>query len=404
MLTQNIEQRIVSLDVLRGIALCGILLMNIQSFGLPMAAYSNPTAYGDLNGVNYWAWLFTHLFADQKFLSIFSMLFGIGVCVFMQRAEAKGFNAASLHKRRMCWLLLFGLLHAYLIWFGDILFSYAICGFIVVSLRNSSTKKLLLLSVLFTAGFIPFNLLFGGALEYMPVESLAGLSEVWSPTEQQLQNQIDQVNSSWSQQIIANAGNAVMMQTFVFATYSLWRITGMMLLGMAIFKAGILTEQKARGFYMKMALICSAVGLSLTLLGVQQNQAHEFAMSFSMFYGSLYNYIGSVFMALSYVALVMLIICSGRFLRFKKAMAVLGKTAFSNYILQSVICVLFFYGFGLGLFAELSRFDLLMCAIAIWVLQISVSLLWLNCFRFGPLEWLWRGLTYRRFDSDLAKH
>ena len=403
-MTLNIEQRIVSLDVLRGMALCGILLMNIQSFGLPMAAYSNPTAYGDLNGVNYWAWFFTHLFADQKFLSIFSMLFGIGVCVFMQRLEAKGFDAASLYKRRMCWLLVFGLLHAYLIWFGDILFSYAICGFIVVSFRKSSSKKLLVLSVLFTAGFMPFNFLFGGTLQYMSVESLAELSEVWSPTDQQLQNQIDQVNGSWTQQFIANTSEAFMMQTFVFVTYSIWRITGMMLLGMALFKAGILTGQKPNGFYLKMALFCSIVGLSLTLLGVQQNQAHEFEMSFSMFYGSLYNYVGSVFMALSYIAVVMLMVRSDRFLRFKKVMSAVGKTAFSNYILQSVICVLFFYGFGFGFFAELSRFELLLCVIVIWVLQVSVSVLWLKYFRFGPLEWLWRGLTYWRFESIFAKN
>src|SRR2546427_12466115 len=120
-------ERIVPMDVLRGFALLGILVMNIQLFAMVEAAYDNPTAYGDLNGANFLVWLFSHLLADQKFISVFSMLFGAGIVLMWQKAESSGAGATRLHYRRMGWMILFGLLHAYLLWYGDILFIYGMC-------------------------------------------------------------------------------------------------------------------------------------------------------------------------------------------------------------------------------------------------------------------------------------
>ncbi len=124
------KERIVSIDVLRGFALLGILPMNIQYFSMISAAYDNPTAYGDLHGANYWIWLFCHVLADQKFMTIFSMLFGAGILLMTSRIEATGKPSASLHYRRMGWLILFGLAHAYLLWSGDILVAYGMCGLV----------------------------------------------------------------------------------------------------------------------------------------------------------------------------------------------------------------------------------------------------------------------------------
>jgi uncharacterized protein len=121
-------QRLESLDVLRGFAVLGILIMNIQSFSMVDAAYTNPSAFGDLTGVNRWVWLLSHVFADQKFMSLFSLLFGAGIALMAHRLQAQGQSAAWLHYRRMFWLLLFGLGHAYLFWHGDILFTYALAG------------------------------------------------------------------------------------------------------------------------------------------------------------------------------------------------------------------------------------------------------------------------------------
>src|SRR5438132_1465135 len=129
-------ERITTLDALRGFALLGILTMNMQSFSMIGAAYFNPTAYGDLTGVNYWVWYLCAVFADSKFMTIFSMLFGAGIVLMTGRAEASGRRAALLHYRRMGVLLLFGLAHAYVLWPGDILYSYAICGCVLYPLRR----------------------------------------------------------------------------------------------------------------------------------------------------------------------------------------------------------------------------------------------------------------------------
>jgi hypothetical protein len=130
------SERIVPVDVLRGVALLGILLMNIQSFSMIGAAYVNPTAYGDLHGANWWVWLLCHILADQKFMTIFSMLFGAGILLMTQHVEARGLRSTRLHYRRMGWLILFGLLHGFLLWDGDILYDYGVGGLIVYLLRK----------------------------------------------------------------------------------------------------------------------------------------------------------------------------------------------------------------------------------------------------------------------------
>ena len=142
------SERILSLDVLRGVAVLGILVMNIQCFSMIGQAYMNPTAYGDLEAANWWVWYLGHLFTDQKFMAIFSMLFGAGVVVMTSRREADGHGSAGAHYSRMCWLLLFGLLHAYLLWYGDILYSYAVCGFVLWPLRKLPSWALLALGML----------------------------------------------------------------------------------------------------------------------------------------------------------------------------------------------------------------------------------------------------------------
>ena len=137
------QQRIISLDLLRGFAVLGILWMNIQSFSAPLASYSNPTAYGDLSGANFYAWAVANIFAEFKFMTLFSILFGTGIAIFYRRASEKGFNAQALNTRRMRWLLVFGLIHGYFIWYGDILVIYAICGLIAVKFVDASTRRLL---------------------------------------------------------------------------------------------------------------------------------------------------------------------------------------------------------------------------------------------------------------------
>ena len=135
------KERIQSLDILRGIAILGILLMNIQSFTMPGAAYLNPFAFGDLEGLNYWVYVLGNIFADQKFITIFSILFGAGIVLVTEKAEKKTGTSTGLHYKRNFWLLIIGLLHAHLIWYGDILVAYSIGGFVVYFLPKNETKN-----------------------------------------------------------------------------------------------------------------------------------------------------------------------------------------------------------------------------------------------------------------------
>jgi len=194
----SLGERIGSIDVLRGVVVLGILLMNIVAFAMVNSAYVLPTVYGDLEGANWWTWLSLHYIADTKFMSIFSMLFGAGVCIFMERAAAKSHAVWKLQVSRMGWLLLIGLIHAYFIWFGDILVSYAMCGIIVAFMRNWSPK------VLFPIGFvvmfvIPIGFMFFvyWTMQYWPESEILRFQQSAELTSVENQAEIAAYTGSW---------------------------------------------------------------------------------------------------------------------------------------------------------------------------------------------------------------
>jgi len=170
----------------------------------------------------------------------------------------------------------------------------------------------------------------------------------------------------------------------------------MMLLGMALYKWGIITAKKSSVFYTKMTIIALAIGFFFTGSGIIQNFRHNWSMEFSMFAGSMYNYIGSVGSALSYIAFIMLLAKSAKFLKLKHIVSSVGKMAFTNYILMSIICTFIFYGHGLGLFGQVERTWQVLIVITVWIVILIISPLWLKKYQYGPLEWLWRVLTYWR--------
>ena len=386
--------RIVSLDVIRGIALLGILIMNIQSFSMPGSAYLNPTAYGDLNGANFITWLVSHLFADTKFMSIFSMLFGAGILVFCQRAEQKEANATALHYRRNFWLLIFGLVHAHFIWYGDILFPYAMCAFVVFWFRNFSVKKLLWTSFIFLFIGSGYNLFIGFSMPYIPSEAIDSIMQSWRPDQAHLEKEIAAYQGNVFEQFAFRHPEATFMQTQVFMTMFLWRIIGMMCLGMALFKSDILTAKRPASYYRKLILICLPLGLFIIGWGAYENIQHEFKMQFSFFLGSQFNFWGSIFLAVSYIGLICLWLSSNSMQNLKQRLANVGKMAFTNYIFHSLVFTFIFYGHGLGLFGEVERSITLVMVVSMWIFQLWFSSFWLKRFLFGPLEWAWRCLTY----------
>jgi len=386
--------RIEALDVLRGIAILGILLMNIQSFGMPSAEYMNPAVRGLPEGLDRALWLLTHVLADSKFITLFSLLFGVGIAVFAQRLEARGRRPSGLHYRRMGWLWLIGMLHGYLLWYGDILVSYAVCGAVVFLLRNLGSRWLLLIGGGMIA--VPSLGLAGLAafLPHAPPEALTGMAETWQPTAEAIARELEAMRGGWLTQMPQRAGETLAMQTVVHLFFVAWRSGGLMLVGMACLRGGVVTAARSTRFYLAMVAVGAGVGLPLIAFGAVRNLQAGFAMEYSMVHGMQFNYWGSLLLASAYLAVVMLLVRSRALPALRARLAATGRMAFSNYLAQTVIGTTIFYGHGLGLFGAVERWQQLLMVLAVWALQLVVSPWWLARFRFGPMEWLWRSLTY----------
>jgi len=394
--TQSAE-RIVSLDVLRGFAILGILIMNIQSFSMPEAAYLNPTAYGDFEGINKWVWILSHLFADMKFMTIFSILFGAGIVLFTRRLEAKGEYAPAVHYRRTWWLLVFGLAHAYLFWYGDILVMYAVSALWVVLLRRKKPKTLFITGVIVFSVASAMYLFTGFTLPFVDEASKQEILQNWAPRPEALQKEIAAYRGSWTEQMEHRVPAAFMMQTFIFFFQTGWRASGLMLIGMALFKWGVLSAEKSRIFYRKLLAFGLIAGLAVVGYGIYTHFENGFSMEYSFFIGSQINYWGSFLVSLGYIGLVMIWVNSGIMRILIKSLQAAGQMALSNYLLQTFLCTTLFYGHGFGLFGKLERKEQILVVIGVWALQLILSRAWMKKFRYGPFEWLWRSLTYWRF-------
>lgn len=389
-------ERQVQLDVLRGLAVLGILVLNIQAFSMPIAAYTNPTVWGDLTGVNYAVWLLGHLLADQKFMALFSVLFGAGIVLFAERAQASGHSSTALHYRRMFWLLLVGLAHAYLLWFGDILVLYAVCGAVVFWARRWSIANLLVTGLLVLSVSSLIYLFIGLSLPHWPDAQVAAMTdESWQPTAEVLARELAAYRGGWLAQMEQRVPTVIMFQTFVLVIWGFWRAAGLMLIGMALYKSGILSGTRPAGTYLAFIAVAALIGLPLVAYGVYWNTGNEWAIS-SMFLGTQFNYWGSVLVMLGWIGALTLVYQRGAMRWLTSRLAAVGRMAFSNYLMQTVICVSLFYGHGLGWYGEVERSGQILVVFAIWALQLWYSPLWLSRFRQGPMEWLWRRLTYGR--------
>ena len=385
--------RIDALDVLRGFAVLGILVLNVQAFAMPWAAYFNPTAYGDLEGANLHVWVVGRMLADQKFMTIFSMLFGASLVLMADRAETHG-DARRVHYRRMGWLLVIGLLHAHLLWSGDILFLYAVCGMLVYPLRRQPPRRLLVLGVAMLATASAWSVGTGLSLPYWPPEALSSFAnEVWQPTPEMIGTELAAYRGGWLDQQPVRSASALEFETYVLITWGLWRAGGLMLIGMALFRSGVFSAERSPHFYAALVAVGVVLGLPLVAWGIAIDFAHGWPL-WSLFVGGQLNYWPSIAVSLGYVGAVMLA-CRTRALHtLTRPFAAVGRTALTNYLLQTVLCTTLFYGHGLGWFGSVDRVGQVGVAAAVWTVQLVVSPLWLRRFRFGPAEWAWRSLTY----------
>lgn len=390
------SQRFLSLDILRGFAICGILLINIQSFAMPGAAYLNPMAYGDMAGINGWVWKLSYIFGDSKFMAIFSILYGAGIVLVTKKAENRTGRSAGLHYRRTFWLLVIGLIHAHIIWAGDILVAYALCALFVYFFRNLKARTLLIIGVLFISVHTILYLFFGLSVGFWPPEQLEGAIAEWQPAQKALQAEIEAMTGSWGEQIQKNSASAVMLETMVFFILFLWRAGGLMMVGMAFYKWGVLTAQRSAGFYKKGWLLGWGIGFPIVIYGVIEQYDAGWAYEYSMFLGPQWNYWGSLGVSFGYICMIMLFAKSNYLKWLQDRLAALGQMALTNYISQSIICSFIFFGIGFGLFGELERSSQMLVVAGVWIVQLLWSRPWLNAFKFGPLEWVWRSLTYMK--------
>ncbi len=388
-------ERMTSLDVLRGFAVLGILIMNIQSFSMIGAAYLNPYAYGDLTGANYAVWFLSHLLADSKFMTVFSLLFGAGVVLMASRREAAGKPTAGVHYRRMFWLIVFGLLHGLCLWYGDILYAYGVCGLLIYLFRRRSSRFLLIACSLVVAVASLLTMFWQVTLPYWPPEVVESVeTEWWTPPPKAVQNELDAYRGSWSAQQPQRAARAIFMETNHFLTETMWRAGGLMLIGMALFKLGVFSAQRSRSFYLRMMSLGFGLGLPIVVYGVVYCNDSGWDVHSAFFGGSQFNYWGSLLVAAGYIGLVMLVCQKGSFQPLTQPLAAVGRMALSCYLLQTIICTFIFYGHGLGLYGSVSRVGQGLIVLAVWAFLLVACPIWLRYFRFGPFEWLWRSLTY----------
>ena len=311
--------------------------------------------------------------------------------LFTQRIEAKGKRVAALHYKRMFWLLLFGLIHAYFIWVGDILVTYAICGSLVFFFRKKSIRTLFIMAVILF--LIPISLKF---MTYygMPADALESTFAFFHPSAEQIASQTQAMRGSYLEQMPLRVEDAIQIQTLVFMIEMFWRASAMMLLGMILYRKGILSAEKSTAYYKKLMWVGFVPGLILSGIGLSQVYASEWNAAYVMNIGANYKFVSGLFMALGYIGLVIWCYKKGIFKKFQNRLRATGRIAFTNYIGMSVICTLLFNGHGLGLFGTLDRLQQFLIVISVWVLILIISPLVLKNYRLGPLEWLWRKLTY----------
>ena len=388
------NERIAAIDVLRGVALLGILLLNIRGFTMISAAYMNPLAAGPLEGLDRVVWWTTSLLADQKFMAIFSMLFGAGIVLMYERRDALGQRSAGLHYRRMAGLFVIGLLHAYGLWFGDVLVTYALCGLWLYPMRRLGPWLLLGLGFGLLAIGSGISVLLGWAISFASEHEIAEIMAFLNPTPAAAAEEVEAHRGGWWDQMRYRAPASLEMQTFYYLIWGGWRAGGVMLVGMALLKFGVLRGTASRSTYLCIAAVGGGLGLTLALVGLLRYPADARDTPASMFINQ-WNYWGSLGLAAAYLSAVMLV-CRAGVPRCLNPVAAVGRTALTNYLAQSVICTLVFYGtiHRLDLFGRVSWSTQMVVVLAVWVMQLVAATWWLRRFRMGPAEWLWRWASY----------
>jgi uncharacterized protein len=408
------------------VAVLGILMMNITSFALPMAAYVNPAVAGGDSELNLVVWYVNHLLFHGKMRATFSMLFGAGFILLTERAEKRGGTAqsADIYYRRILWLILFGIIHAYFFWYGDILYMYGVAGLMLFPLRKVSAWWLLVAGlVLLTV--VPAKSVWE-AREVRTMRTAAAEADAAAAAGQTLTDEQIAAQKSWADKLkemnpdakelakeiadhhadywtlfLRRMKTVVQFQSIIYYRYAFFDVMSMMLIGMAFLKFGILSGERSYRFYQILTAFGYGLGLPLNAYLGWLQMSHHFDWETNQLAGWAAHDFYRFLVVLGHIGALMLVCKSGRLTWLTSRLAAVGRMALSNYLFETLASTVFFD--RLGFFGEWERYQLVFFVLAVWALQLALSPVWLRFFKFGPMEWLWRSLTYWKLQPILVR-
>lgn len=387
------------LDAVRGVAVMGILLMNIVAFSMPQAAYFNPYAYGGTDPVNLGVYLVNFVLFDGKMRGLFSFLFGASMLLIAKRAADTGGSAARTHYLRMTWLFAFGMAHLLLIWWGDILNHYALIGCIAFLMRYFSVRKLIWGGIgLLLIQLLVFLLLLGFAAAATQPDAAPELAKAAGELRQAfgipLPNEI-------AEELALHRGSYAGLLVYRFDKFLFspiggvlqfgWETLAYMMFGMAAYKSGLLTGEWSAARLRRMALIGFGIGVP-AYVGIAYIMAYyDFGMVPVIGASTVLTVPFRPLMILGWACVI--VDMTSRDGPLTRRLAATGRMAFTNYLMTSIVMTTLFYGYGFGLFGYLNRWQIYVPVLGMWAAMLIWSPLWLSRYRFGPFEWAWRSLA-----------
>ncbi len=398
--------RIATIDAIRGLAVLGILLPNIVGFAMPGYAYVDPTFYGGASGANWWAWAITFVVADGKMRGLFTMLFGASTVLIAERACAAGEHPARVHYARMISLFVIGMIHAYLIWSGDILVLYAICGAMAFVAWRWEVSRLLGIAALLMAAQLASGVIDHAAARQFEAYATAPdaapqVREKW----QAYQSKIVDLRATIPEELAAFRGGwREALPIRLALTWQAQRdvlpgtipeTLALMLLGMALYRSGFFDGGWSDRHYRAVLLIGFGICPPLSALVAWWISSVSFDPITLLLIEPLHLVLLRPVMTLAYAGATIRLVQDGGFPWLMDRLAAVGRMALSNYLGTSIVCTYLFCGYGLGWFGTLERWQLYPIVVVVWAVIILWSKPWLARFGQGPVEWAWRASTRR---------
>ena len=398
------DTRYQSIDAVRGFAVLGILLMNIVGMGMPAFAYVDPTYFGGSHGADLWTWAINNVLTDGKMRGLFTILFGASTVLIAQRAEDGKPGPMETHYRRMFWLFIFGMVHAYLFWWGDILVCYALAGLFIFPVRKLDPKLLIAMGAAILVALLSYNAMADVHLVALYAAATApGASAVaiqaWNEAsgtvvlpKEMIAQQISGFGGGFMDALKSRAQMALFLQLQLNPPDYLPEAVGNMLIGMGLFRLGYFTLGWSTRAYLALIAFGYLVAAPITAW-------LAFDMWKSGFDPLVLHQLGDYqqatrpFIALAHGSVLLLIVRSGAMSGLIDRLSAAGRMAFSNYLMTSIITTFVFCGFGFGLYGKLSRFELLYVVVGVWAFMLIWSKPWMARFHYGLFEWMWRSLV-----------